>query len=50
MAVEIATSCTAAKRTCASLGFERFGTEPRAVKVGRIYVDEDHMIPRLAQS
>jgi ribosomal protein S18 acetylase RimI-like enzyme len=30
-----------------SLGFERFGIEPRALKIGERYVDEEHMILRL---
>ena len=29
-----------------SLGFEIFGSEPRALKVGSEYVGEDHMILR----
>jgi len=28
----------------ASLGFEVFGTEKRALKVGQRYVDEDYMV------
>lgn len=36
-----------AKGLYCSLGFERYGTEPRALKVGSTYVDEDHMILRL---
>lgn len=31
-----------------SLGFEKWGTEPRALKIGSTYVDEDHMILRIA--
>ena len=37
----------AAKGLYSSFGFERYGTEPRALKVGSTYVDEDHMILRL---
>jgi ribosomal protein S18 acetylase RimI-like enzyme len=37
----------AAKQLYMSLGFEAFGTEPRALKVGAKYVHEDHMILRL---
>jgi len=37
----------AAKGLYCSFGFERYGTEPRALKVGSTYVDEDHMILRL---
>ena len=38
---------SAAKRLYSSFGFERYGTEPRALKVGSTYVDEDHMILRV---
>ena len=38
---------SSAKKLYSSLGFERHGTEPRALKVGSTYVDEDHMILRL---
>ena len=38
---------SAAKGLYSSFGFERYGTEPRALKVGWAYVDEDHMILRL---
>jgi ribosomal protein S18 acetylase RimI-like enzyme len=37
----------AAKRLYQSFGFESFGTEPNALKVGSEYVDEDHMILRI---
>jgi ribosomal protein S18 acetylase RimI-like enzyme len=37
----------AAKRLYSSFRFERYGTEPNALKVGSTYVDEDHMILRL---
>jgi ribosomal protein S18 acetylase RimI-like enzyme len=30
-----------------SLGFEPFGIEPRALKIGDIYVDEQHMVLRV---
>jgi ribosomal protein S18 acetylase RimI-like enzyme len=30
-----------------SLGFVSFGTEPRALKIGDTYIDEEHMILRL---
>jgi ribosomal protein S18 acetylase RimI-like enzyme len=33
-----------------SLGFELFGREPRALKVGNRFIDEDHMILRLKRS
>jgi ribosomal protein S18 acetylase RimI-like enzyme len=37
----------AAKGLYSSLGFETYGTEPRALKVGAGYVDEELMILRL---
>jgi ribosomal protein S18 acetylase RimI-like enzyme len=37
----------AAKRLYASLGFEIFGHESGALKLGETYVDEDHMVLRL---
>jgi ribosomal protein S18 acetylase RimI-like enzyme len=37
----------AARGLYCQLGFEIFGTEPSALKVGSRYVDEDHMILRL---
>jgi ribosomal protein S18 acetylase RimI-like enzyme len=43
----VATSQTAARKLYRSFGFETFGTEPRALKVGSTYVDEDHMILRV---
>ncbi len=43
----VASTQTAAKRLYASFGFETFGIEPNALKIGSNYVDEDHMILRL---
>lgn len=40
----VATVQIAARRLYLSRGFERFGLEPNALKVGAAYVDEDHMI------
>jgi len=40
----VVTTNTSAKRLYASLGFEVFGTEKRALKVGQRYVDEDYMV------
>jgi ribosomal protein S18 acetylase RimI-like enzyme len=37
----------AAKQLYSSFGFEVYGTEPRGLKVGSTYVDEDHMILRI---
>jgi ribosomal protein S18 acetylase RimI-like enzyme len=33
-----------------SLGFERFGLEPRGLKVGERYFDNEHMVLKLAES
>ena len=38
---------TAARSLYLSLGFEGYGTEPNALKVGNTYIDEDYMILRL---
>ena len=43
----VASDNVAAKRTYVAAGFTAFGMEPRALKVGDRYVDEDHMILRL---
>jgi ribosomal protein S18 acetylase RimI-like enzyme len=43
----VATSQTGARHMYRSFGFETFGTEPNALKVGANYVDEDHMILRI---
>jgi ribosomal protein S18 acetylase RimI-like enzyme len=43
----VATSQSAAVQLYRSLGFQTYGTEPRALKVGSTYVDEDHMILRI---
>jgi ribosomal protein S18 acetylase RimI-like enzyme len=45
--VLLATSQQAASRIYAQLGFQVYGTEPRALKVGSEYVDEHHMILRI---
>jgi ribosomal protein S18 acetylase RimI-like enzyme len=43
----VATNQTAARQLYRDIGFETFGTEPNALKVGSKYIDEDHMILRL---
>jgi ribosomal protein S18 acetylase RimI-like enzyme len=43
----VATVQTAARQLYRSCGFESFGIEPSALKVGAGYVDEDHMILRI---
>ncbi len=44
----VATTQTAAIKLYASFGFETFGTEPCALKVGSTYTDAVHMILRLS--
>ena len=39
----VATTQTAARRLYVSLGFESFGCERQALKIGEAYVDEEHM-------
>jgi len=43
----VASSQTAAIQLYRSFGFETFGLEPRALKVGSTYVDEIHMLLRI---
>jgi ribosomal protein S18 acetylase RimI-like enzyme len=45
--LSVGTGQTAARQLYSSLGFERFGCEPRALKIGDVYIDEDHMVLRL---
>jgi len=40
----VATTQTAARQLYVSLGFESFGCERRALKMGDDYVDEEHMV------
>jgi ribosomal protein S18 acetylase RimI-like enzyme len=40
----VATVQTAARQLYRSRGFQSFGIEPNALKVGGTYIDEDHMI------
>lgn len=44
----VSTGQTAAVRLYSSLGFESFGCERRALRVGDVYVDEEHMVLRLS--
>lgn len=44
--ISVAVSQSAARRLYRSFGFEVYGTEPRALKIGKEYVDEEHMILR----
>jgi hypothetical protein len=41
----VATTQQAARQLYRSFGFETFGTEPAALKVGSDYIDEDYMVP-----
>lgn len=43
----VGTRQEAATRVYRKFGFEVYGTEPRALKVGSEYVDENHMILRI---
>lgn len=43
----VATGQEAARGLYRSFGFETFGCEPRALKIGTEYVDEEHMILRI---
>jgi ribosomal protein S18 acetylase RimI-like enzyme len=43
----VATGQGAAMQLYRACGFETYGTEPHALKVGSTYIDEDHMILRI---
>jgi len=43
----VATCQNAAIRLYRFFGFEKYGTEPGALKVGPTYIDEDYMILRI---
>jgi len=43
----VAVGQTVAKQLYRGFGFETYGTEPNALKIGSTYIDEDHMILRL---
>lgn len=43
----VATSNEPAIRLYRSVGFEIYGTEPRALKIGSEYIDEHHMVLRI---
>jgi ribosomal protein S18 acetylase RimI-like enzyme len=45
--LSVATCQNAARQMYEGFGFETYGTEPNALKVGSQYVDEDHMILRI---
>jgi ribosomal protein S18 acetylase RimI-like enzyme len=43
----VATSQDAARQLYRQFGFEIYGTEPNALKIGAKYIDEDHMVLRI---
>ncbi len=43
----VATSQMAARQLYLSLGFQSYGCECRALKIGDVYVDEEHMVLQL---
>ena len=45
----VATGQVAARKLYRSFGFEIYGTEPRSLKIGSTYVDEDYMILRISK-
>jgi ribosomal protein S18 acetylase RimI-like enzyme len=47
VSLTVATGQTAAVRLYSSLGFESFGCERHALRVGDVYVDEEHMVLRI---
>jgi ribosomal protein S18 acetylase RimI-like enzyme len=49
IALAVGSDNTAAKRLYASLGFDVYGREPHALKLGEIYVDEDLMVLRVSR-
>jgi ribosomal protein S18 acetylase RimI-like enzyme len=46
--ISVATVQTSAVSLYHSLGFISFGCEPRALKVGERYIDEEHMVLQLS--
>jgi ribosomal protein S18 acetylase RimI-like enzyme len=42
--LSVATTQAAAANLYRSLGFESFGVEPRALKIGNTYIDEEYMV------
>ena len=45
--LSVAATQTSAIHLYRSLAFESFGTEPRALRIGDRYIDEEHMVLRL---
>jgi len=48
--VSVSTSQAAACELYRALGFQTYGTEPDAMKIGESYIDEDHMILRIRKT
>ncbi|MGP0018274.1 MAG: N-acetyltransferase family protein [Candidatus Sulfotelmatobacter sp.] len=48
--ISVTATQTAAAALYRSLGFESFGHEPRALKVGNRWIDEEHMLLRIKRS
>ena len=48
--LSVATSQDAARKLYGALGFEPYGCEKRALKVGDAYVDEEHRVLWLRKS
>lgn len=47
--ISVTSTQTAAMKLYRSLGFEAFGREPRALKIGDRFIDEEHMLIRLSK-
>ncbi len=48
--ISVTSTQTAAMKLYRSLGFQAFGREPRALKIGDRFIDEEHMLMRLNQT
>jgi ribosomal protein S18 acetylase RimI-like enzyme len=45
--LQVAVTQAAARRLYESLGFSVYGREPRALKIGDLYIDEDLLVLRI---
>jgi ribosomal protein S18 acetylase RimI-like enzyme len=45
--ISVATTQDAARRLYRSCGFEPYGIEPHSLKIGPVYIDEEHMMLRV---
>ncbi len=50
LTLSVSANQTAARRLYEAMGFEKIGCEPRALKIGERYVDEELMLLRLSSS